>query len=113
MSARSGRTPTHEPQRRRRLSLPAARGAPPMSSPTFPQLGPSPLSLSPYASCPLPHLIRDLAGQPTLTALLHRFRAGLPAARVETTFRDRQTSREDAGQNQRSMLLAGSIDGLR
>src|SRR5262249_26868091 len=40
-SAQSGRIPTHEPERRRRLSLPAARAAPPASSRPFPPLGPS------------------------------------------------------------------------
>ena len=35
-----GRIPTHEPQRRHRLSLLAARAAPPASSRPFPQLGP-------------------------------------------------------------------------
>src|SRR5215467_1499282 len=40
-SAQSGRIPTHEPERRRRLSLPAALAAPPASSRRFPQSGPS------------------------------------------------------------------------
>src|SRR5262249_50847817 len=40
-SAQSGRIPTHEPERRRRLSLPAERAAPPASSRPFPQPGPS------------------------------------------------------------------------
>src|SRR5689334_10177727 len=39
--AQSRRIPTHEPERRRRLSLPAARDAPPASSPPFPPPGPS------------------------------------------------------------------------
>src|SRR5215510_6100389 len=42
----SRRIPTHEPERRRRLSLPAARAAPPTSSRPFRQPGPSPLSPS-------------------------------------------------------------------
>src|SRR5215467_6366643 len=45
-SAQSGRIPTHEPERRRRLSLLAARAAPPASSRPFPQPGPSPRSPS-------------------------------------------------------------------
>src|SRR5436189_1441650 len=48
--AQSGRIPTHEPERRRRLSLPAARAAPPASSRPFPQPGPSPRSPSSSAS---------------------------------------------------------------
>src|SRR5207249_7999483 len=38
--------PTHEPERRRRLSPAAARAAPPASSRQFPQPGPSPRSPS-------------------------------------------------------------------
>src|SRR5213075_2525293 len=61
----SGRIPTHEPERRRRLSLPAARAAPPASSRPFPQPGPSTRSLSwrlsPLnpARGPLPHVAAD------------------------------------------------------
>src|SRR6185437_6423185 len=46
----SRRIPTHEPERRRRLSRPAARAAPPASSRPSPQPCPSPRSPSPYAS---------------------------------------------------------------
>src|SRR5438067_3610715 len=48
--SQSGRIPTHEPERRRRLSLPAARAAPPASSRPFPQPGPSPRSPSSSAA---------------------------------------------------------------
>jgi len=41
-SAQSGRIPTHGPERRRRLSLPAARAVPPAPSRPFPQPGPLP-----------------------------------------------------------------------
>src|SRR5690348_12772426 len=57
MPAQSGRIPTHEPQRRRRLSLPAARAAPPASSRPVPQPGRSPrspslgISLYPVLAC--------------------------------------------------------------
>src|SRR3954469_10559789 len=40
----------HEPERRRRLSLPPARAAPPASSRTFPQPGPLPRSPSSSSS---------------------------------------------------------------
>src|SRR3954469_23180064 len=42
----SGRIPTHESEQRHRLSLPAARAAPPASSRPFPQPGPSQRLLS-------------------------------------------------------------------
>src|SRR4051812_47545569 len=45
-SAQSGRIPTHEPERRRRLSLPAARAAPPASSRPSRRPDPSPRSPS-------------------------------------------------------------------
>jgi hypothetical protein len=54
--AQSGRIPTHEPERRRRLSLPAARAAPPASSRPFPQPGPSPRSPS-YAAAIAVYLV--------------------------------------------------------
>src|SRR6266550_1250354 len=51
--SQSGRIPTHEPERRRRLSPAAARAAPPASCRQFPQPGPSPRSpsseLSPHS----------------------------------------------------------------
>src|SRR5262249_23780828 len=48
--SQSGRIPTHEPERQRRLSLPAARVAPPTSSRPFPQSDPLPQSPSSVTS---------------------------------------------------------------
>src|SRR5262249_60683753 len=54
--AQSGRIPTHESGRRRRLSLPAARAAPPASSRPFPPPGPSQRSPSSSTSlCAVGH----------------------------------------------------------
>src|SRR5262245_6824508 len=64
-SARSGRIPTHEPERRRRLWLPAARAAQAASSRPFPPPAPSPRSLSPYAS--LCRVLACAAADPLLT----------------------------------------------
>src|SRR5262249_35140384 len=49
-SVQSGRIPTHEPERRRRLSLRAARAGPPASSRPSPPRGPSRRLPSPSAS---------------------------------------------------------------
>src|SRR5262245_9024199 len=67
----------HEPERRRRLSLPAARAALPASSRPFPQPGPSPRSPSPYASLST----RDQRSRVSLTGPAP-FRSGRRAVRA-------------------------------